>query len=138
MMTRRSSCSVGAALGGPRPRSPAIMRYAMSGHQFTPLVPHPETGIRMAARYGYHEIEPFQNDVVKYIKRPPDVFKAVLDEAGIALCTIGSGGQYFDRSRLQETLDNNGVNGALHRAVRLPAHQGQFESTRWPGRSHRG
>ena len=40
------------------------MRYAMSGHQFTPLVPHPETGIRMAARYGYHEIEPFQNDVV--------------------------------------------------------------------------
>jgi inosose dehydratase len=85
------------------------MRYAMSGHQFTPLEPHPETGIAMAARYGYHGIEPFQNDVVKYINRPPAVFKDVLDRSGLALCTIGSGGQYFDRARLQDTIAANGA-----------------------------
>ena len=61
----------------------------------------------MAARYGYHD-RAVPERRREYIKRPPDVFKAVLDEAGIALCTIGSGGQYLDRSRLQETLDNNG------------------------------
>ena len=140
MMTRREFvlASVGAALAAaPSTALPGDrMRYAMSGHQFTPLVPHPETGIRMAARYGYHGIEPFQNDVVKYIKRPPDVFKAVLDEAGIALCTIGSGGQYFDRARLPETLDNNGSTaryiaqfGCRHLKVNLNRRAGPADLT---------
>lgn len=85
------------------------MRYAMSGHQFTPLEPHPETGIAMASRYGYHGIEPFQNDMVKYINRPPAAFKEVLERSGLALCTIGSGGQYFDRAALGDTVKSNGA-----------------------------
>jgi len=83
------------------------MRYAMSGHQFRTTPPHPETGIKMAARYGYHGIEPFQDDMPQYLKRPPEEFKAVLDASGLALCTIGSGGQYLDPARIQETIDSN-------------------------------
>ena len=48
------------------------MRYAMSGHQFRTTPPHPETGIKMAARYGYHGIEPFQDDMPQYLKQPPE------------------------------------------------------------------
>jgi inosose dehydratase len=83
------------------------MRYAMSGHQFRTTPPHPETGVKMAARYGYHGIEPFQDDMPQYLKRPPEEFKALLDASGLALCTIGSGGQYLDPARLQETIDSN-------------------------------
>jgi inosose dehydratase len=61
----------------------------------------------MAARYGYHGIEPFQDDMPQYLKRPPEEFKAVLDASGLALCTIGSGGQYLDPARIQETIDSN-------------------------------
>jgi inosose dehydratase len=81
------------------------MRYAMSGHQFRTTPPHPETGIKMAAKYGYHGLEPFQDDMPQYLKQPPEVFKKVLDEAGLALCTVGSGGQYLDG--IKETIESN-------------------------------
>ena len=79
----------------------------MSGHQFRTTPPHPETGIKMAARYGYHGLEPFQDDMPQYLTQPPEVFKKLLDESGLALCTVGSGGQYLDRTKLQETIDSN-------------------------------
>jgi inosose dehydratase len=84
------------------------MRYAMSGHQFRTTPPHPETGIKMAARYGYHGLEPFQDDMLQYLKQPPEEFKKVLDASGLALCTIGSGGEYLDPARVQETIQSNG------------------------------
>lgn len=83
------------------------MRYAMSGHQFRTTPPHPETGIKMAARYGYHGLEPFQDDMPQYLTQPPEIFKKVLDASGLALCTIGSGGQYLDPARIQETIESN-------------------------------
>jgi len=110
MLTRREFLytGLGAAVAA---RAHALsgdrMRYAMSGHQFRTTPPHPETGIKMAARYGYHGIEPFQDDMPQYLKRPPEEFKAVLDASGLALCTIGSGGQYLDPARIQETIDSN-------------------------------
>jgi inosose dehydratase len=64
-------------------------------------------GIKMAARYGYHGIEPFQDDMPQYLKQPPDQFKKVLDASGLALCTVGSGGEYLDAARLQETIESN-------------------------------
>jgi len=110
MLTRREFLGTGAAalvasvahaLPGDR------MRYAMSGHQFRTTPPHPETGIRMTAHYGYQGLEPFQEDVAKYLERPPQDLKVVLDEAGLALCTIGSGGEYLDTARIQRTIDSN-------------------------------
>jgi len=110
MLTRREFIGAGAAtvlahaahaLPGDR------MRYAMSGHQFRKTPPHPETGIRMTAQYGYHGLEPFQEDVAKYLERPPQALKTVLDEAGLALCTIGSGGEYLDPDRIERTIDSN-------------------------------
>jgi len=83
------------------------MRYAMSGHEFVTTLPHPEAGIKMAARYGYHGLEPFQEDVAKYLGMPPDQLKEVLDASGLSLCTIGSGGQYLDPAKLPATIENN-------------------------------
>ena len=83
------------------------MRYAMSGHQFRGLKPHPETGIKIAAKYGYHGLEPFQDDMPQYLKQPPEVFKKLLDASNIALCTVGSGGQYLDPKAFPETVESN-------------------------------
>src|SRR5215510_7299165 len=83
------------------------IRYAMSGHEFNTTLPHPEAGIKMAARYGYHGLEPFQEDVAKYLGKPPEQLKEVLDASGLALCTIGSGGQYLEPDKLPATIENN-------------------------------
>lgn len=42
---------------------------------FTPLTPHPEMGIRMAAKFGFHGIEPWGNELQKYLTQHPAVFK---------------------------------------------------------------
>ena len=83
------------------------MRYAMSGHEFMTTPPHPEAGIKMTARYGYHGLEPFQEDIAKYLSQPPEQLKAVLDASGIALCTVGSGGGYLDPAKFPATLESN-------------------------------
>lgn len=85
-------------------------RWAMSSHMFTPLKPHPEAGIKVAARFGFHGIEPWGNELELYLKQPPEVFKKVLDEAGIGISSIASGGDYFDSSKLQATLDSHSAN----------------------------
>ena len=103
MLTRREflGAGLGAAVAARAFALPGDrMRYAMSGHQFRTTPPHPETGIKMAARYGYHGLEPFQDDMPQYLKRPPEEFKKLLDAAGLALCTIGSGGQYLDPAKV--------------------------------------
>jgi len=112
MLNRREflGAGAGAALAAFAHALPADkMRYAMSGHQFRTTPPHPETGIRMTAQYGYHGLEPFQEDVAKYLERPPQELKRVLDESGLALCTIGSGGQYLDPATIQQTIASNGA-----------------------------
>jgi inosose dehydratase len=83
------------------------MRFAMSGHEFMTTPPHPEAGIKMTASYGYHGLEPFQEDIAKYLKLPPANLKEVLDASNIALCTVGSGGQYLDRAKFPATLESN-------------------------------
>src|SRR5712692_9574944 len=110
MLTRREflGAGVGAAVATRAYALPGDkMRYALSGHQFRTTPPHPETGIKMAARYGYHGFEPFQDDMPQYLKQAPEAFKKLLDASGLALCTIGSGGQYLDPARIQETIESN-------------------------------
>jgi sugar phosphate isomerase/epimerase len=118
MLNRRSflAASIGVAVTQALP--PDKMRFAMSGHEFVTTLPHPEAGIKMAARYGYHGLEPFQEDVAKYLSRPPQELKAVLDASDLALCTIGSGGQYLDPLRLPATIEDN------HSRARYIAHFG--------------
>jgi len=79
----------------------------MSGHEFRTTPPHPESGIKMTAQYGYHGLEPFQEDIAKYLDKPPSALKEVLDASGLSLCTVGSGGQYLDATRVRATVDNN-------------------------------
>ena len=140
MLTRREFIGAGAwrrvathafALPGDK------MRYAMSGHQFRGLKPHPETGIKMAAQYGYHGLEPFEDDMPQYLKQPPEVFKKLLDDAGIALCTVGSGGQYLDRrARPGDHREQRGAR-EIRRVLRLQAPQGESEPARRPGEPER-
>jgi inosose dehydratase len=135
MLTRREF--IGAGLGA-TVASHALalpgdkMRYAMSGHQFRFLKPHPETGIKIAASFGYHGLEPFQDDMPQYLTQPPEVFKKVLDASGLALCTVGSGGQYLDPARIKETIDSNAARaryiahfGCKHLKVNLSGRVGR-------------
>ena len=46
-------------------------KWAMSSHMFTPMKPHPEDGVKMAARFGFHGIEPWGNELESYLKQPP-------------------------------------------------------------------
>src|SRR5437660_12488895 len=106
MLNRREFLAAGLGLGSAvalQAMASDKMRYAMSGHEFVTTLPHPEAGIKMAARYGYHGLEPFQEDVAKYLGKPPDQLKQVLDASGLSLCTIGSGGQYLDPDKLPAT-----------------------------------
>ena len=103
--------SLGVALGTDLYGLPGDkFRWAINTHMFTPLKPDPEAGIKMAARFGFHGIEPWGNELQKYLAQPPEVFKRVLDESGIGISSIASGGEYFDASKLQATLDSNGAN----------------------------
>ena len=38
-------------------------RWAINTHMFTPLKPYPEAGIKIAARFGLHGIEPWANEL---------------------------------------------------------------------------
>src|SRR5438105_15626594 len=108
MLNRREFIvTVGAAALTARAATSDKMRYAMSGHEFRHTPPHPEAGIKMAARYGYHGLEPFQEDIAKYLDKPPAVLKEVLDASGLALCTVGSGGQYHDPGKVSDTITSN-------------------------------
>ena len=133
MLTRREflGAGLGAAVAARAFARPGDkMRYAMSGHQFRTTPPHPETGIKMAARYGYHGLEPFEDDMPQYLKQPPEAFKQLLDASGLALCTIGSGGRYLDG--IEETIASNAARarylahfGCRHLKVNLSKRTGQ-------------
>lgn len=85
-------------------------RWAISSHMFTPMKPHPEAGIKMAAKFGFHGIEPWGNEMQAYLNQPPQAFRKVLDEAGIGISSIASGGDYFDAARLKDTIASNAAN----------------------------
>ena len=107
MLNRREFMVMGAAAMAAQGAPGDKMRFAMSGHEFRHTLPHPEEGIRMTARYGYQGIEPFQEDIAKYLDKPPEELKRVLDASGLALATVGSGGEYLDPTRSPRTIANN-------------------------------
>ncbi len=113
MFSRREF--VGSVLGAAMARRAWAMpgdkfRWAISSHMFTPLKPHPETGLKVAAKFGFHGVEPWGNELQAYLNQPPAVFKKVLDEAGVGISSIASGGDYFDTARLKATIDSNAAN----------------------------
>jgi inosose dehydratase len=131
MLSRREFIQAGVGVGVAATafaRPGDKFRWAMSSHMFTPLKPHPETGIKMAARFGFHGIEPWANEIQSYLKQPPEVFKKVLDESGISISSVASTGEYFDTSKLQATLDSHGANakfGAYFGIKALKANMGR-------------
>jgi inosose dehydratase len=113
MLTRREF--IGAALGAAAGANVLALpgdkfRWAINTNMFTPLKPQPEAGFRMAARFGFHGVEPWANQMQTYLAQPPEVFKKLLDEAGVGISSIASGGEYFDTSKLQATLESHATN----------------------------
>jgi inosose dehydratase len=131
MLSRREFIQAGVSVGVAATafaRPGDKFRWAMSSHMFTPLKPHPESGIKMAARFGFHGIEPWANEIQTYLKQPPEVFKKVLDESGISISSVASSGEYFDTNKLQATLDSHGANakfGAYFGIKALKANMGR-------------
>jgi inosose dehydratase len=110
MLTRREfiGATAGVALASKVFALPGDkFRWAINTHMFTPLKPYPETGIKMAARFGFHGVEPWANEMKSYLSQSPPLFKQILDESGIGISSIASGGEYFDTSRLQATLESH-------------------------------
>jgi inosose dehydratase len=65
----------------------------------------------------------------------------VLDASGLALCTIGSGGQYLDPARIQETIESNAARarylahfGCKHLKVNLSRRVGAENLSRANGK----
>jgi sugar phosphate isomerase/epimerase len=85
-------------------------RWAINSNMFSPLKPQPAAGFAMAAQFGFHGVEPWGNQIQKYLAQPPEVFKKVLDAAGVGIASIQSGGEYFDTSKLQATFDSHSTN----------------------------
>ena len=117
MLTRReffgaaaATAAATTALALPSDR----FRWSINTNMFTPLKPHPETGFKMAARFGFHAVEPWANQMQKYLEQPPEVYKKLLDEAGITISSIASGGEYFDTSKLQATLEDHAKNAIVY------------------------
>ena len=114
MLNRREFIGTAMGVAACAARAVALpadkFRWAMSSHMFTPMKPHPEEGIKMAARFGFHGIEPWGNELQLYLKQPPEVFKKVLDASGIGISSVASGGNYFDTANLQTVLDSNAAN----------------------------
>ena len=113
MLTRREF--IGAAVGAAAATNAFALpgdkfRWAINTNMFTPLKPQPEAGFKMAARFGFHGVEPWGNQIQNYLAQPPEVFKRLLDESGIGISSIASGGEYFDTSKLKATLDSHSVN----------------------------
>ena len=52
--------------------------------------------------------------------------------------TVGSGGQYLDAARVQETIESNAARAKLHLTFRLQAPQSESEPARRPGEPERG
>jgi inosose dehydratase len=135
MLTRREfiGAGVGAFVAARAFALPGDkFRWSMSSHMFTPLKPHPETGIKMAARFGFHGIEPWGNELGKYLTQPPEVFKKVLDESGISISSVASGGEYFDSSKLQATLDSNAANAKFASYFGVKALKANLNARRSP------
>ena len=114
MLTRREFFGAAAGTAAALTNALALpsdrFRWSINTNMFTPLKPHPETGFKTAARFGFHAVEPWANQMSKYLEQPPEVYKKLLDEAGITISSIASGGEYFDTSKLQATLDDHARN----------------------------
>ena len=114
MLNRREfiGAAFGVALAARAAALPADQfRWAMSSHMFTPLKPHPESRhqdggpVRVPRNRAVGRM-----NCSCYLKQPPEVFKKVLDEAGISISSVASGGEYYDSATLQAMLDSHSAN----------------------------
>ena len=114
MLTRREFFGAAAGTAITASRALALpsdrFRWSINTNMFTPLKPHPETGFKTAARFGFHGVEPWANQMQTYLEQPPEVYKKLLDAAGVTISSIASGGEYFDTSKLKATLDDHAKN----------------------------
>jgi inosose dehydratase len=90
------------------PETASKIRFAYSGFPWSENV---EEAITMAAKYGFHGVEPFRNHVTKYVN-DPQALKAKFDEAGISMATCSNGGpgmmtDFIDPANTAQTIEDH-------------------------------
>ena len=102
-------CSEDAAPEKAATTAPASsIRFAYSGF---PWAENVEEAIVMAAKYGFHGVEPFRNHVMKYVN-DPQALKAHFDAAGISMATCSNGGpdmmtDFIDPANTAQTIEDH-------------------------------
>ena len=102
-------CSEGAEPEIAATTAPASsIRFAYSGF---PWAENVEEAIVMAAKYGFHGVEPFRNHVMKYVN-DPQALKAHFDAAGISMATCSNGGpdmmtDFIDPANTAQTIEDH-------------------------------
>ena len=86
------------------PDEGSLFRVAHSGNIWGDNIEH---AIRDCARYGFAGIEPYRDQIQRYLDRPQEL-KELLDEAGIRMATCANGGpmanNFTDPSKVKETI----------------------------------
>ena len=107
MLNRRQFLAAGLGVAAAKGARPSGIRIAHSGHMWQDGV---EEGIRDCARYGFDGIEPFRDNVLKYLDKP-QALKDQLDAAGIALATCSNGGpmstNFIDPRKVHQTIEDH-------------------------------
>lgn len=101
-------CSEGAApepTATTPPQAAGAIRFAYSGFPWGENI---EEAIRMAAKYGFHGVEPFRNHIQAYLADPA-ALRAKFDEAGIVMPTCSNGGSdmmtdFIDPANTAQTI----------------------------------
>lgn len=107
MLNRREFLIAGAGFAAMSAARDRTFRVAHSGNMWADNI---EEGIKACARYGFDGIEPFRNKILNYVDRP-EVFKELLDNAGIRLATCSNGGpmanNFIDPTQTKQTIDDH-------------------------------
>ena len=113
MMNRREFLATGLAATVVRSAQGRTVARADSGRTFRVAhvgniwLDNIEHAIRDCARYGFAGIEPYRDQIQRYLDRPQEL-KELLDEAGIRMATCANGGpmanNFTDPSKVKETI----------------------------------
>ena len=87
------------------PAAASKIRFAYSGFPWGENI---EEAIRMAAKYGFHGVEPFRNHIQAHLTDPA-ALRAKFDEVGISMATCSNGGSdmmidFIDPANTEQTI----------------------------------
>jgi|YNPMSStandDraft_1061717.scaffolds.fasta_scaffold47280_2 inosose dehydratase len=107
MSTRRAFLAGLLGAAGAQSAAPPV-RWALSGYIWQDDI---EQGIRDTARFGFHGIEPFRQNLMRYLDNPR-ALKEKFDAAGLAMATCSNGGpgmmtNFIDPAHTAQSIEDH-------------------------------